>query len=235
VGFLLVSGMNILGQTTMLEDTQEALIEETTVLGDAYEQQAYVGVKRFSLTQQGFFDDAANSANAAMITPGSSKVLSYAPEGNAVGDRFVGSPMVQADYVRQIQRGALTKANASYMSEGDHDEGQIVAPLAERTSASNTQASSLDNGDDSAAGGAGYLQMTSLTLGGYTNIVIKIQDSADDLSYADLITFTAVTAAPAAERKTVTGGVDQYLAAAWAYTGSGSNPTATWVVGFARN
>ena len=234
VGYLLVSGMNVLSDTTMIEDTQEALIEETTCLGDSYEQQTYVGVKRFSVSQEGFFNDAANAINAALITPGTSKVLSYAPAGNTLGAKFISSPTVIANYVRQIARGALTKAKAMYESEGNHDEGKIVATLAARTTAGNTQAASLDNTAASSNGCAATLQMTSLTLGGYTNIIVKLQDSADNSSFADIITFTAITAAPAAERKTLTGSVRRYLAAAWAYTGSGSSQTATWTLGVAR-
>ncbi|MGE0057003.1 MAG: hypothetical protein AB7P33_09860 [Dehalococcoidia bacterium] len=234
VGFLLISGMNVLSDATMIEDEQEGLIEDTTVLGDSYEQQGYVGVKRFGISQEGFFNDAANAINAALVTPGASKVLSYAPATNTLGARFVSSPMIIAKYVRQIARGALTKAKATYQSEGNHDEGKIVATLAARGAASNTQATSLDNAAASSNGCAATLQMTSLSLGGYTNIIVKLQDSADNASFADIITFTAVTAAPAAERKTLTGSIRRYLAAAWAYTGSGSDPTATWTLGVAR-
>lgn len=87
---------------------------------------------------------------------------------------------------------------------------------------------------NSANGGAGYLQVTALDLGGYTDAVVKIRDSADNVTFADLITFTAVTAAPDAERKTVTGTVDRYLATSLAFSGAGSNPSITYAVGFAR-
>ena len=63
---------------------------------------------------------------------------------------------------------------------------------------------------NSSGGGVGYLQVTAMT--GFGQFVGKIRDSADDVTYADLITFTAVTSAPDAERKTVTGTVDRYLA-----------------------
>lgn len=237
VGFLLVSGRNILGQTTQLQDAREAIIEETTVLGSTWEQQSYVGVRRYELSQQGFFDDAVDGANDALITPGSSKVLSFALEGNAVGKKFVGTPALQVSYERLIERAALHKANASYANEGGHEEGVILHALGAETGASgNTEgASSQDAGALSSNGGAGYLQVTSLTLGGYTNFAVKVRHSSDDVTYADLVTFTAVTAAPNGQRVAVTGTVNRHLAHSWAFTGAGAGQSATYFVGFARN
>jgi hypothetical protein len=236
VGFLLVSGQNILGDSTNLEDTREAILEEITALGDAWQQHEYVGVKRYELTQQGFFNDATDRSNAALITPGASKVLSFAPQGNSLGKPMISSPMVQVNYARQLSRGALHKANASYVSEGSHDEGIILHALGAETAASgNTEgASSQDAGASSANGGGGVVQVTALALGGYTSVTFKVRHSSDDVTYADLVTFTNVTAAPAAERKTVTGTVNRHLACSWAFNGAGAANSVSFAVGFAR-
>ncbi len=66
---------------------------------------------------------------------------------------------------------------------------------------------------------------------GFTNFVAKIRDSADDTTYADLITFADNVTAPFGERATVTGTVDRYLSVDGNVTGSGS--ITAWV-GFAR-
>lgn len=78
-------------------------------------------------------------------------------------------------------------------------------------------------------GGVGYLEVSDFS--GFTGVVVKIRSSADDITYADLITFTNVTAAPAAERVTVAGTVDRYLCVTGTVTGVGS---ITPFVGFAR-
>jgi hypothetical protein len=78
-------------------------------------------------------------------------------------------------------------------------------------------------------GGAGYLEVSDYS--GFTQVVVKVRSSADDTTYADLITFTTVTAAPFAERQTVAGTVDRYLCVTGTVTGSGS---ITPFVGFAR-
>lgn len=73
---------------------------------------------------------------------------------------------------------------------------------------------------DSAGGGVGILQVTAAS--GFTNFVGKIQHSADNITYTDLITFADNVVAPFAEVKTVTGTVNRYLAFSGNVTGSGS-------------
>lgn len=237
-GFLLIDGYDVLGVTTQIEDNVEALIEETTALGDTWQEHEYTNIRRASIAQEGFFDDAAGSSNAALVAgPGTSRVLCYNVEGNTIGKKFVGySGAMQAKYVRVASRGELHKANAEYQGNGVVEEGKILhAHGAETAASGNTQASSVDNGASSSAGGSGYLQANALTLGGYTNVVVKVQHSADNVVFADLITFTAVTAAPTAERKTVAGTVNRYLAASWAFTGAGAGQSVTFLTGFKRN
>jgi hypothetical protein len=85
---------------------------------------------------------------------------------------------------------------------------------------------------NSRLGGAGYQFVSALS--GITGFVGKIRSSPDDMTYTDLVTFTNVTAAPAAERVTVAAGavIDRYLCYSGTFTGSGS---ITVCIGFARN
>ena len=73
---------------------------------------------------------------------------------------------------------------------------------------------------NSANGAVGYQQVSAMS--GFTGFVGKLRDSADDITYADLIAFANVTAAPAKERATVAGTIDRYLSFDGACTGSGS-------------
>ncbi len=84
---------------------------------------------------------------------------------------------------------------------------------------------------NSANGGAGYQMVPAMA--GFTGFIGKIRDSADDITYGDLLTFTNVTAAPAAERLTNVADtvVDRYLCYTGTPTGAGS---VTAFVGFAR-
>ena len=85
-------------------------------------------------------------------------------------------------------------------------------------------------------GGAAYLLVKSLTLGGYTNLAVTIKHSLDNTSFVALGTFAVVTAEPSAERLVVAAGTTVYrwLDMAWAWTGAGSGQSATFMAGFAR-
>jgi hypothetical protein len=81
----------------------------------------------------------------------------------------------------------------------------VLQPLeAETTTFDGT---SVDNGASSAFGGVGHIHVTAFS---GTSATVKIQDSANDSSWADLITFANVTGV-GAERLLVAGQVDQYL------------------------
>jgi hypothetical protein len=73
---------------------------------------------------------------------------------------------------------------------------------------------------NSSNGGVGYQQVSALS--GFSGFVGKIRDSADDTTYADLVTFADVTAAPNAQRIEVAGVVDRYLSFDGDVTGTGS-------------
>ena len=83
---------------------------------------------------------------------------------------------------------------------------------------------------NSLAGGVGYQQVTALS--GFSGFVGTVRDSADDMTYGDLVAFANVTSAPSAERVTVAGTVERYLAFEGDVTGSG---TISVFCGFSRS
>lgn len=236
VAFLLVDGYSVLGQTTTVDHTVTAELEDTTPLGTEWQEQAAAGIKRAQFNQNGFFNDDTDSVNDALNgSSGQQRVLAFGVEGNVAGQGFTGySGAVQVNYARVATVGQVHKANASYQSSGEVDEGVILHELSAETAAGDTEADGYDGGASSAAGGAAYLQVTALTLDGYDNIDVAILDSADDVTYAEVAAFTVVTEAPAAERVEVAGTVERYLAASWAFTGTGTSPSATFFAGFSR-
>lgn len=239
VGFFLVGGYSILGVMTELSDDKEALFEETHTLGDSWVEQDYVGLRRMKLEQKGFYDDSAGSVNTALATnEGSDRVLCYGVEGNTKGKKFVGFfGALLAKWSRKGTRGEFHKADASYEGSGQVDEGVILHEhTAETTATGNTEANSHDNAAATADGGAAYLQVSALTLGGYTNLAVVVEDSADNVTFADHAdgAFTVVTASPNGQRKALTGSIRRYTAVRWAFTGAGSGQTATFMAGISR-
>lgn len=73
---------------------------------------------------------------------------------------------------------------------------------------------------NSSNGASGYQEVTQLS--GFTGYVGKLRDSPDNVTYADLLTFANVTAAPNAQRVTVAGVVDRYVCHDGDVTGAGS-------------
>lgn len=237
VAFLLIGGYSVLGVTTDIEESVEKFTEETTPLGAAWPTHEQTGLLKAMFSQKGFYDDAANSSNDALVgLSGSDRVLCYGLQGNTIGRgcRIVAGAL-ESKYQRQLSRGALHKAAAEYAVDGNSDDGKILRTLGSDTGSSgNTQASSVDNAASSANGGIGALQVTALTLGGGTSVTFKVRHSTDNVTFADLITFTNVTSAPAAQSSVVAGTVNRYLAASYAFNGSPSGQSVTYMIAFAR-
>jgi methenyltetrahydromethanopterin cyclohydrolase len=112
----------------------------------------------------------------------------------------------------------------------------LHAALAAETAASGdtTGASSVDNGASSAGGLTADLHVSDLTLGGYTNVTVKVKHSVDDVTYTDLITTFANITVPGAQRVTVAGTVNRHLAVSWAFNGAGSGQSITFAVAASR-
>lgn len=239
VGFLLVDGYDVMGVTTDLTDKIEALIEEVLPLGGAWPENLYVGVKRAELSQEGYFDDAADSINDALEgKSGDSRVLCYGPEGNTIGQKFVGyEGAVQVNYERIASKGQLHRANAKYSGSGQVDEGEILHGHIAEDGDDDTETTPVTVSAQTTDGGTAYLQVSALDLDGVTDLTVKVRHSTDGVSWDDLLTFAAVTTAPVAERKAVTGTVKKNLAVSWEYSGGlgGEEPTAKFFVGFKRN
>lgn len=91
---------------------------------------------------------------------------------------------------------------------------------------------SVDNSATSANGGAAILHVPANTISGGTT-AIKVQHSANDSTWADLISFAAVGAsAVTSELSAVTGTVNRYLRAT--ASTAGSSGSITFMVTFAR-
>ncbi|MBF8255132.1 MAG: hypothetical protein HW375_39 [Anaerolineales bacterium] len=238
VGFFLVGGYDLLGYQISLNPKKARETEETHTLGDSWVETELTGIRSAEFTQDGFFDDVAGGNNEALVANADERVMMLALEGNTIGKKFIGfAGALQVDYERKASRGALHKASAAYKGSGAVEEGVILhGQTAESATSGNTEgASSVDNGASSANGGSAYLEVPALTLGGFTNFAPKVRHSADDVTYADLVSFTVVTASPAAERKTVAGTVNRHLAISWAYGGAGAGQSATFAIGFMRS
>lgn len=249
VGFVILDGYDLVSNLTDFSDDAEAVIEETTVLGNSWQANTPVGLNKYSMSANGFYDDADNLSVEALVgSSGSSggnidstRILCYAPATNVLGKKFVGATINEVKVARVPSRGALHKINATFVGNGPAEDGIIISPLGAKTgSTGNSQATSYDGGSSSTRGGYGYYQQSTITLDTSTNFVVSLRHSSDNITFATLLTFTGSTVSRQfGERKATaatTTSVERYLAAAWSYSDTAANTsrTATFFAGFVR-
>lgn len=238
---MLVNGYSILGVTTDITIESPLQIEDVTPLGASAEVFASTGMTSSKMSQKGLFDDAAGSSHEALVGGnGATRIICYGVEGNTIGKNFLGlAGAIQTKYNPEIKVGELHKAIAEYIGSGvAREDGKILhTNSAETTATGNTQAASVNNSAQTTAGGSGYLELSALTLGGYTDFQVILQHSTDNITFVDhgSGTFTAKTLAPAAQRLVISGTIYQYTACRWVFSGAGTGESATFMAGITRN
>lgn len=85
-------------------------------------------------------------------------------------------------------------------------------------------------------GGYVQLDVANNDLGGHTGLVVKLRHSADNVTFADLATFTTITGLRSAQRIAIESGtiINRYTAISVDFTGSGS-PSANIAVALKRS
>lgn len=185
------------------------------------------GLRSGVMTLGGPFEDntvyselrAADNTNNGLLT-------TAGPNGFAVG-QYVGIALSDLGS-HQLQSSVSDAVRWTVEAPADEmvDLGRSLHDLAAETATGNGTA--VDDTAGTTNGGVGCLHVTAYS--GFTNVVFKIQHSTDNSVWADLITFTTVTAITS-QRTAVTGTVNRYLRVIRTVTGTGS---ATFVAAFAR-
>lgn len=239
--FLLVGGNDLSAETWGLEESVEAIAQETRGLGGTMDTWKDIGVARISLSATpGLYTDAAfKQVSAYESNQGTRKLVSYGFAGDAIGAEAV---MIDGAFVgkwkRMSQRDGLTLAGAEFAMSGTYygpggDDSGANAPVIlhgvdSEAGDGDTESSSVDNSASSASGLVVDLHIPALDLDGGSQVVVTVQDSPDDAVWTTLGTFTTVTdeSNGSSERLTIAGTIERYLSITWAFTG-GSSPTVT--------
>ena len=235
VAFFTVDGYELLGFSSTIRDSGAVqMTADRTPLGAALSRKRLLGIiEPVTIEQEGWFaDDAVGPHTALDAKRGTTQVVTYGPEGNSVGRIFIGASSPQTRYDPIVAKGDAIRTGARWECT-EYERGLLLATLTARAAAGNTQATSIDNGAASLTGAVAYLACTSLTLDGAADLVVKVRESADNINFTDLASFTAL-AAVGAQRLVIAGTVKQYLAISWAWGAGGTAPTWTGLVGIAR-
>jgi hypothetical protein len=191
-----------------------------------------VGLLDGTVSLSGMFDGTATGTDvvfSAVLGSTTKQNVIVAPSGHSNGATAI---VLEADDTSYEVSGAVAdvvQTSAEFQSSDGVEHGKILSSgSAISATGSGT---SVDNAASSANGGVGFLSVPTNTRNG--NITVKVQQSADNSTFTDLITFTVVTSTQKTfERVEVTGTVARYLRVN--YTVAGSTGTATPVVAFAR-
>jgi hypothetical protein len=207
---------------------------ETSTFGSSAKE--YIsGLKDGTVSLSGMFEATASvgtDAYFATVLGGTTKEkVIVATEGHANGARAV---MLESDATSYEVSGAIAdvvQASAEFQSSNGVEHGVILSSGSAVSATGN--GTGVDNGASSANGGVAFLSVPTNTRNG--NITVKVQQSADNSTFTDLVTFTAVTSTQKISyRVEVAAGtsVARYLRVN--YTVAGSTGSATPIVAFSR-
>lgn len=207
------------------ESAATADTAEVTAFGAS--AKAYVaGQRDATLSFSGFFDGAASAVDPVLSAAlANARIFTLAPAGAAaIGNRAMLAEAFETGYTVTAPVADAVNISAEAQVSGGVASGVVLANLAARTATGNTTAN--DNAASTAGGAVAHLHCTAFT---GTDITIKVQHSADNSTWVDLITFAQLTAA-GSERASVTGTVNRYLRV----NISGTFTSATFAVAIAR-
>jgi len=160
--------------------------------------------------------DGIDEEIVARLQSSSNTPVTFAMAGLTRGNKVKMISSKQTNY--EISSEVAGAVGLSASMNGEFVGGGVSLKDLDAESAS-TDHTSVDNSASTSNGAIAYIHVTAVT--GTPSAVIKVQHSADDSSWADLATFTTVTAATS-EIKSVTGTVNQYLRVSSTFGGSGS-------------
>lgn len=191
-----------------------------------------VGLQDGTVSLGGMFDGTATGTDtvfSAVLGSATKQLVIVAPSGNSVGASAI---VLEADDTSYEVSGAVAdvvQTSAEFQSSEGVEHGRVLSSGAAITSTGS--GTSVDNTAASTNGGVGFLSVPTNTRNG--NITVKVQQSADNSTFTDLITFTVVTSTQkTSERVEVAGTVARHLRVN--FTVAGSTGSATPIVAFAR-
>lgn len=216
---------------------------ETTVYGAS--SRAFIASQASGTLSFAGLIDATNTAGTsdkefeAILGSATHPLLTVAIEGGTIGNRAVIARANETSYTMATPVADVNSLTADFQCSADpanNVEFGVASAVQLTTGASIAHGSlgnlaSVDNGASSTNGGAALLHVPTNTVDGATTI--KVQHSADDAVWVDLVTFTAVGASTiTSELSAVTGTVNQYLRVT--ASTAGSSGAITFMVSFAR-
>jgi len=177
------------------------------------------GLKDGTATLSGYFESTSPDADAEFLAQlgSSGSAFSIAPIGYTRGNPTEFGSVIETSYDRSADIGSVVAVAVAFQFDGDAYNGKsLLAPTAITSSSNQT---GVDYAAAGTNGGAGVLHCTVSS--GSPTLDVKIQTSADNVSYSDYITFSQATGTTS-ELKTSASNPARYARAVLTFGGSGS-------------
>lgn len=192
------------------------------------------GVATSKVTVKGFYDQVNDAAMFGNIRDGGS-VLTYGPQGiAAVGDPARLVWVHDTAVAESSPVGGAVLVSAAFAGDAAVGLGWCLHPMA--ADSGTTTGATRNDGAASSTGWQAHLHVTAVT-GSPTSWTVKLQDSADGATWADVAGGAfAATSVPAAQRlvSAPAAALRQYVRYVATVVG-GAAPTITFGLAYARN
>ena len=220
---LLMGKYGMTGYLQSIEPSKKRAKADTSVLGLAYET-SIPGQTSGMLKCKGFADYAVGASHEAVAAylGGSAIPATFTAPGTAVGDFAILINGYVDSQTEPADMGSAVGLEFEITNTEGLDYGKLFEPLSVVSVTANGTA--VDNAAASTNGWSANLHVTAAS-GTTPSLVVKLQDSADNSSWADVATFTTVTSTPSYEHKSGTGTLRRYARLQWTITGTGPSYT----------
>lgn len=205
-----------------------AAMDLTDITQSAYQRVG--GLRTGGIDVTSFFDPAAGASHVTYGALPRTDIITSAALGALVGTPCASCQAVQVGYDgNRGQDGSLPLTVTSDSDQYGLEWGELLTAGDRTDTTATASGTGFDGGAATTFGGQAYLHLSALT---GTNVVVKLQDSADNSSFSDIsgAAFTSKTAV-GFERIAFTGTVRRYVRVAT--TGTFTN--AVFMVNFVRN
>src|SRR5210317_1627491 len=177
------------------------------------------GLKDGTVTLSGYFQSSSPDADAEFLSQlgSSGSAFTIAPIGHTRGNPTEFGNVIGTSYDRSADIGSVVAVAVAFQFDGDaHNGKSLLAPTAITSSSNET---GVDYAVAGTNGGAGVLHCTVSS--GSPTLDVKIQTSADNVTFSDYITFTQATGTTS-ELITSDTNPARYARAVLTFGGSGS-------------
>jgi len=215
--------------------SREAETAESTAFGST-SRSYIVGQKTGTVSVEGMLDSTEDAVDEVLTnvlgSDNTSSPLTLMSGGTTTGKTCVLALPNATSYEISSPVSEIVAVSAEFQSNSNIDNGVVLAGNTAVTTTAST-GSSVDNAASSANGGVAHLHVTANTSNG--SAVAKVQHSADNSTWADLVTFTTIGTGTATSQRSITAAgttVNRYLRAL--ITPAGSSGSLTVTVAYAR-